>query len=557
MELRDVLAVLLRRGWVIGLGIVVGLIASYIVTRTLPPIYQASTTLLVNQASAPGVVGYTDILTSERLTRTFAEWLTKRPILEQVIRDLDLAISPERLATAYDVKVIRDTQFILITVEHPDPHLARAIANRTAEIFIERYRDLQSSQYEASRQRLSAQISALEEEMRSSSARIDALVRESGRSGTEREAELQRLRTLLTQQQTVYASLLKSQEDLRQAEARGLTSLIIVEPAVTPLAPVKPRLAVNLLVAGLVGLLIGVALVLLLEYLDDTVKSPEDVQRTARLHTLGVVWQRRSAEAPLPVVENPRSPAAETYRLLRTNIQFAALERPLRTLLVTSSHPSEGKTTTLANLACAFAQAGRRVVAVDSDLRRPSLHALFDREAQRGLTSALIDDPDRVLDSLVETDIPGLSILPAGPVPPNPSELLQSRRMDAVLERLTTVADIVLLDSPPLLPVADGAILASKADGVVLVVEAARTRPPALGQARTLLEQAGASILGVVLNKVRDPQSVYYAYYSYRYYAPDDPTQGNGHRSTDRPSAAGSFTRVLRRLGPRTRNTER
>ncbi|TAK29744.1 MAG: polysaccharide biosynthesis tyrosine autokinase [Chloroflexota bacterium] len=199
---------------------------------------------------------------------------------------------------------------------------------------------------------------------------------------------------------------------------------------------------------------------------------------------------------------NPRSPAAEAYRQLRTNIQFSSLDRPLKTLLVTSTSPEEGKSTTLANLAITIAQTGNKVLIVDCDLRRPTVHSIFGITNSAGLTSAMVDTSLSQLPTQ-EVGIPNLLVLPSGPLPPNPSELLGSHRMQELMARLRESADYVLFDSPPVLAVTDAAVLASKLDGVLLVVNAGHTKREMAKKAKAALDKVNANIVGVVLNNVK------------------------------------------------------
>ena len=209
---------------------------------------------------------------------------------------------------------------------------------------------------------------------------------------------------------------------------------------------------------------------------------------------------------------NPRSPVAEAYRQLRTNIQFSSPDRRLKTLLITSTHPEEGKSTILANLATTFAQTGSRVILVDCDLRRPSLHRIFGVRNSAGLTSVVLDAGAKEF-PYQDSGVPNLRLLCSGPLPPNPSELLGSRRMAEIIEQLTSDADYVLFDSPPVVVVTDAAILASKVDGVMLVVYAGRTRRELAKRAKALLDKVNANLLGVILNNVKYDASLhkYYA----------------------------------------------
>jgi capsular exopolysaccharide synthesis family protein len=214
----------------------------------------------------------------------------------------------------------------------------------------------------------------------------------------------------------------------------------------------------------------------------------------------------------LVTLSAPRSGVAEAYRSLRTNLAFARPDAPLATLLVTSPGADEDRSGTLANLAVVVAQGGRRVVVVDADLRRPSQHTLFGLPNTVGLTSALVDDAALADLPLQATGVEGLEVLTSGPTPPNPAELLAARRMRAVVERLIERADLVLFDSPPLVPVTDAAVLARLVDGVLLVLAAGRSRRDQVTRAREVLDKVGATVLGVVLTDVA-PDATAYGYY--------------------------------------------
>lgn len=213
----------------------------------------------------------------------------------------------------------------------------------------------------------------------------------------------------------------------------------------------------------------------------------------------------------LVTLTDPRSPAAEAYRTLRTNIQFSSLDKPAKTLLVTSAGADEGKSTTLCNLAVTVAQSGKSVVVVDCDLRHPTVHEMFDLSNDKGLTTALIDGTKSEI-PLQQTAVNGLRVLAAGPVPPNPADLLSTQRMKEILAALSDSADLVLFDSPPVSLVADAAMLASQVDGVILVISAGKTRREIASRAKALLEKVNARVLGVVLNNARVDSSVYKYY---------------------------------------------
>lgn len=249
------------------------------------------------------------------------------------------------------------------------------------------------------------------------------------------------------------------------------------------------------------------------------------------------------------VVTQPLAPAAEAYRVIRTNLEFASPDAALRVLLVTSATPGEGKTTTAANLAAALAQGGRRVLCVDADLRRAELHRRFGVPSQPGLSTVLVGRKGWEEVCRPVPAVPGLTVLPAGPLPPNPSELLGSRRFADLVAAVREAYDAVVLDAPPVLGFADAVVAARQADGVILVVRAGVTRNEALTAAREALERASARLVGVVLNATRAGVVTYYAYYYYGYYAQGARQAG----SAEGPTAAEEGHEPARRRLPAAR----
>ncbi len=202
----------------------------------------------------------------------------------------------------------------------------------------------------------------------------------------------------------------------------------------------------------------------------------------------------------LITLTNPRSPAAEAYRTLRTNLTFAALDKPIETLVVTSAAPGEGKSTVLANLAVTMAQGERRTILVDADLRRPGLHEIFGVANDRGLTTMIVEEAALDDPPLIDVGVDNLWLVPSGPLPPNPADILGSRKMEQVIAALKARADVVLFDAPPVVAVTDAAVLGTKVDGVLLVVCAGRTRREHAQRARELLERVHVRVIGAVLN---------------------------------------------------------
>jgi len=299
-----------------------------------------------------------------------------------------------------------------------------------------------------------------------------------------------------------------------QGRTSSPVEVSVVRPADVPTAPVSPRPKINLALGLLVGLALGVGTAVLRETLDMSVKSLDDVQDITGASPLGVVVEDPDAVGRrLLVPGESQGPGAEAFRQIRTNLQYVDVDRPPRVVVVTSALPDEGKSTTSVNLASTLAQAGTRVVLVEADLRRPSVAHYLGIEGAVGLTDVLAGHCD--LDIALQLwgrDL--FSVLPSGPLPPNPSEVLDSQHMHELLKVLGDRFEVVVVDSPPLLPVTDAAVLARASDGAILVVRHGRTTREQLARARATLQAVDARLLGTVLNRVprKGPDASYYGY---------------------------------------------
>jgi capsular exopolysaccharide synthesis family protein len=319
----------------------------------------------------------------------------------------------------------------------------------------------------------------------------------------------------------LYENVLKSLKTTTATENVPATNIRIVYPALVPEAPVSPRKFFNLIVAAGLGLLLGLGLAVLLENLDTTLKTPEELERWLEMPNLALIphidTQSNPGEVPELVVYHGHQPlASEAYRVLRTNILFSSPEQAPRTLLITSTLPGEGKTLSVANLATAIAKAEGDVLMIDADLRRPTLHQLLDVPREPGLSNFLVGETDEL--PVVATLLPHLFFMPAGAIPPNPSELLGSERMRQLLSQLPEHFGRVILDSPPLISVTDAAILSTQMEGVLLVVKAESVPRKAARDAKDHLLELHAPLLGAVLNDVPLHRGSYY-YSHYRYYS--------------------------------------
>jgi succinoglycan biosynthesis transport protein ExoP len=322
----------------------------------------------------------------------------------------------------------------------------------------------------------------------------------------------------------------------------------LVEPALTPTEPVRPRTKLNVALGLVLGLMLGGGLAFIREFLDRTVKTPEELEAAAGVPVVGTIPPFKAAKQPVPVATEPRTVASEAFRKLRTNFAFLGVDRASLCCVITSPAAADGKSTVAANLAVALTQAGQRVVLVDADLRKPSLHRIFRLEQRIGTTTVLLDRAD-VLDALQQPG-PGLpAVLTSGQLPPNPSELLGSRRMQQLIEELRAAFEVVLVDCAPLLPVTDPMVVSHFADGVLLITRAGTTTRDQAKAAKIACTKAGATVFGTVLNATpvtESDQSAYYAYYGERSRRSMQPNPGldliagngsNSHRLTAGRSA--------------------
>jgi succinoglycan biosynthesis transport protein ExoP len=463
---------------------------------------------------------------------------------------LELRKQIVNLETAYSMYLVQG-----LPENHPKMLDLKAGIDEAKANLVEETRDLGTQRIPSldplsSARELFDNIVGLEAEMVALEAKRDALasVRRTyaGRleSLPETELELAGLERERELNANTYHMLVQKHEEVKIAEAGKMSNISVVDRAQLPTAPIEPRKARNLLFGAVVGLVLGLGGAFALDYADTSIKTPMDVDRTGNLTILGSIpkvkansrkHDRASGITAHMITHHPaRSPLAESYRTIRTNLQYMSPDKPIRTLLISSPIPGEGKSTIAANLAIAMAQMGLRTLLVDSDFRKPVLRKVFGVLREEGLTD-LLTGRIGLNEAVVTTDVENLTLLPAGGVPPNPSELLGSKRMKSLIDQIKNDYDFTIFDSPPVLAVTDAAILGSNLDGAVLIARAGKTDRAALSRSREILDGVRTNVLGVIMHMVKPVSgrySYYTNYYYYHSYYSDDKPERRKHKKT-------------------------
>lgn len=561
MELLHYINTIRKWIWLIVLATTLAAGSSLIASLVAIPIYSTTATLIVSQVISNPNPDSGDIFASQQLAQTYVALATKEPILSATAKALGLDVNnPEAwrgLRGQVSAYAIQGTQLMAIAVMDTSPVRAKAVADEIARQLILQSPTTPSPEEQERLNFVQSQLPELEQKIRDGNIRVANLDAQITAATSARQIQdIQEQQSVIQGQinewQTTYSQLLGS------LQSGNLNYISVVEPADVPTRPVSPRIELNVLLAIGIGLALSIGAVLLLEYLDDTIRSPAEVRALLNAPILAAIGKIEGDDYAQKLVaeREPRSPLTEAYRALRTNLQFSSLDNPLKAIVVTSAGPSEGKSLTASNLSVVLAQAGMQVVLVDADLRRPVMHKVFGLKNNVGLTSWLVGQPTeaavanvggRWVEStgvgkggplepfLQATSVPRLRVVTSGPLPPNPAEVLGSTRMHQFLEEVTQVADIVIIDSPPCVTVTDAVVLSRWVDGVILVLDQKNTSRQGIQRARENLQAVDARILGTVINRLDSSTgSGYYygSYSSYYYYHADAPENGNGKAPT-------------------------
>ena len=460
--------------------ILVGGGTGYLISRSTTPLYRSDVTILVLGTRGPGVPTSSELEGSERLAETLTTLAGTKQNIQEIALRLNISI---REAGAFTTLAERST--LLITATSPDANKAAQIADTAAEVFIENFQQRQFEQI----------------------AQFQAALG---------QFDLEDTGSIIT------------------ARAAAVSTLDILQNAEPAESPYIPRTRLNVATAVIVGLLVAIIVIAAIEHMDDRVKTAGQLRSLTGITTLGTlyssrgrsfkhVWERQDSKE-----HSNNAPVA--FGFLQTSLEFASLAIPnLKSILVTSAGPVEGKTTVAANLAVSMARSGRKVTLIDCDMRRPRVISLLGLTAEFGLTHLLIGKAN-LEQAMIQTFEPNLKVLGVGTLPPDPVQVLRTHGMSEIVEELKADGSLVIFDSPPLLVATDPMILSSLTDGVLLVVDASKTRQQSIKDAVHLLEQGASPILGAMLNRVAfhrsNETSLYYDYLAE--YEGHDNT--NGHK---------------------------
>ncbi len=521
MELRRQLAFLRSSLPLVIVATLLAAVTAFVVSQVLPPSYEARVIVAVGQSAGGGSGDLNSLQVSQRLSQTYAALAVTNVAARDVIDELRLDTTPERLLEHVRAEAPLESTLLTITVDALSGEEAARIANAFAARMVRLEVTAGDDALAKLRAFIDGDLDAVRAQITSTQLRIDELDAIVAPTAAQ-TAELIALEGQIATLRSTFATLVQL-----STTGGSANQLSIADPATVPPEPVSPRVLVNVVLGALLGAVLGIGFAYARQRLDDTVRSPEELEHATNTPVLGTIV-RMPGDAKRPLMYRlatllyPRSPAAEGFRHLRTGIEFASNDTGLKLLLVTSAMPGDGKTTCAANLAVAFAQAGHSVCLVDADLRKPALHEVFGLPNLTGLSDLLRGDESTFEAATHPTEVTGLRILTSGLVPPNPAELVASPRMRAVLASITGEVDLVILDSPPLQAVTDAAILASLAGGTILVAAAGKTRRALIVRARDTLARVGANVLGTALNGIdeRDGKDAAFGYFSY-YGAPD------------------------------------
>ncbi len=502
MEIRGYINILWRRKAIIILTAAVTLVVVAIGTYLATPVYEALSVLRVATSTGTQAISSVDYMYTDRLMNTYVEIATSRPVIIELIQRLGLNQPPSIKA-----EIVPNTELIKITVEHTNPQIAATAANTLAEILIAQSNQLYSGGEKSSQEILGEQLAQMQSDIEVARQDYEKLL-------IQTPEDTEKIRTAsqsLALKQKIYETLLQQYEQARVKEAMRANMVTIVESAVVPQAPAKPRVALNYVLGLLVGLVGGIGLAFIFENLDTTLYTVDEIESVTELHTLAKI--PKASKKQIDISQDGSSPVAEAFRNLAANIQLIDHQQPRKVLLFMSAEPKQGKSMIVSNLAFALAEEEKKVVVVDCDMRLPKIHSLFHLSNQYGLKDVL-ERKTGLIKSLQKSQSGSVTVLTSGPLSDHPSQLLASPQMAKLIEKLSQKFDYVLLDTPAFLAVADIAGLAHYVDGLILVVRRAHARREAVQAVGKFLALFPDKVIGRIVNQTDD--NINYSYYQNR-----------------------------------------
>jgi capsular exopolysaccharide synthesis family protein len=517
MEIKSYINPLLKYWWLLLSASVVAFLSSYMIMHKQPAIYQTHSTLIIGSTIFSPNPNASELYLNQQLASYYVDMAYRQAVQNATMSSLGLQWLPE-----YHVQNLSNTSLIEIDVIDTNPLRSQAVANELANQLVKlspsnSQSNAQDHQTFINQQLsdLETQINATKDEITKQQAQLGSL--NSAKQIADTQSNINALTTKLLSLQTIYSNLLLNTN-------QGASNVLsVVEYAPLPTFPIGPQRTIMVLLSTVIALVIAAGAAYLLEYLDDTLKDPEDINKVLNLPVLGSLSEVKQGQNEAEYVEeNPRSAIAEAFRTLRTNLEFVAIDQPLDTILITSPGVSEGKTSVATNLAIVMAQGGKSVVLLDADMRSPSIHEVLKVSNSVGLSDLFRSDANAKIVTNEWKD--GILIVTAGKMPPNPTDLLGSQRMDSILKELKDLADIVIIDGPPSI-VIDASVLSAKVNGVLLVIRHSITRKGAARATLDQLKRSGAKVLGVAINRIPRSGERYIGSYRYfdKYYVDDQP----------------------------------
>jgi polysaccharide biosynthesis transport protein len=536
MEIIQYIKPLLKWWWLLILAMIIAAVSSFLVVAGQPDTFQAHTTLMIGNFIQDPNPNSSEYYLAQELAATYSDIANRELIQSETEKVLGLPFLPLN-----NTKAIPNTSLLEITVNDTDPKRAQMVAVELANQLIKRSPSSIGPEEEQRQQFLSEQLNSLQIQIKDTQSSLDKLQQRYGElTGAsqiaEVKSEIDGLQQKLVSLQANYASLLSNTQ-------KGATNtLTIIEAAAIPSTPVGPNRLLVIVLSSLIGLGFAALAAFVIEGLDNTIKTVDEVNNLIKVPILGYIEDSSDAESAF-VLDEPRSPISDSFRILRTNLDFLGIKNFPQVILISSAEVSDGKSTIAINLAASIAQTNsKKVYLIDGDLRKPTLHKALAVKNENGLSDICLGSLN-LTDAIIPMFGGTLNFIPAGTPPPNPVELLDSPRMKQSIESLRSLADVIIIDCPPVF-LADTMILSGIADGLIFVISIGRTRKKAVTQFLNQVPKSHTKLIGVVVNRVPASET----HYSYYYY------QKNEQEDTHPSNFLSIIRKKNKKLSPSTHN---